>query len=87
MHPPTPSALSPDSPAAVPYGVGNAMTSDTCKSNERMNLGTFHARDLVNPNPAYSQRVGDERTVATPWNRLRAHNRASLLASQFHQSV
>ena len=52
-----------------------------------MNLGMFHAHDVVNLNPAYSQRIGDERTVATPWNRFRTHNRAPLLPGQFHQSV
>ena len=43
------------------------------------NLGTFHAHNVVNPNPPHSQRIGDKRTVATPWNRFRAHNRAPLL--------
>jgi hypothetical protein len=50
-----------------------------------MNLGVFHAHNVFNSNPAYSQRIDDERTVATPWNRFRAHNRAPLLRSQFHQ--
>ena len=31
-----------------------------------MNLGTFHAHNVVNVNPAYSQRIGDEGTVAHP---------------------
>ncbi len=52
-----------------------------------MNLGTFHAHNVINPNSAYSQRIGDERTVATPWNRFRTHNRGPLLPRQFHQSV
>jgi hypothetical protein len=52
-----------------------------------MNLGMFHAHDVVNPDPSQSQCIGDERTVATPWNRFRTHNRASLLLGQFHQSV
>jgi hypothetical protein len=52
-----------------------------------MNLGTFYAHDVVNLNTAYSQRIGNERTVATPWNRFRAHNCAPLLRGQFHQSV
>jgi hypothetical protein len=52
-----------------------------------MSLGTFHAHNVVNPNPAYSQRISDERTVTTPWNRFGAHNRAPLLPGQFHQSV
>lgn len=52
-----------------------------------MNLGVFHAHNVFNSNPAYSERIGDERTVATPWNRFRAHNRAPFLRSQFHQSV
>jgi len=46
-----------------------------------MNLGTLPAHNVVNLNAAYSQRIGDERTVATPWNRFRAHNRAPLLLS------
>jgi|GraSoiStandDraft_16_1057320.scaffolds.fasta_scaffold47893_3 hypothetical protein len=52
-----------------------------------MKLRTFRAHNVVNPNPSYSQRIGDERTVATPWNCFRAHNRAPLLRGQFHQSV
>ena len=52
-----------------------------------MNLGTLHAHNVVNLNAAYSQRIGDERPVATPWNRFRAHNRAPLLRGQFDQSV
>jgi glutathionylspermidine synthase len=63
------------------------MTLDARKSRERMNLGTLHAHNVVNPNPPYSKRIGDKRTVATPWNRFRAHNRAPLLPSQFEQSV
>jgi hypothetical protein len=51
-----------------------------------MNLGTLHAHNVVNPNPAYSQRIGDKRTVTTPWNRFRTHNRAPLLPGQFQQS-
>jgi hypothetical protein len=52
-----------------------------------MNLGVFHAHNVFNSNPAYSQRIDDERTVATPWNRFRfrAHDRAPFLRSQFHQ--
>ena len=52
-----------------------------------MNLGTFHAHDVVNPNSTYSERIGDERTVATPWNRFRTHDCAPLLPCQFHQSL
>ncbi len=52
-----------------------------------MNLGVFHAHDVFNSNPAYLQRVGDERAVATPWNRFRANNRARFLRGQVHQSV
>lgn len=63
------------------------MTVDTGKRNERMKLRPFHAHYVVNPNPAYSQCVGDERTVATPWNGFRAHNSAVLLRSQFHQPL
>src|ERR1700674_1522180 len=82
------STLSLDSlTAAIPDRVCDAMTSDTGKWNERMNLGTLHAHNVVNLNPAYSQRIGDERTVATPWNRFRAHNRTPLLPGQFDQSV
>ena len=29
-----------------------------------MNLGTFHAHNVINANPTHSQRIGDERTVA-----------------------
>jgi hypothetical protein len=50
-----------------------------------MNLGVFHAHNVFNSNPAYSKRIDDERTVATPWNRFHAHNRAPFLRSQFHQ--
>jgi hypothetical protein len=49
-----------------------------------MNLETFHVHNVVNSNPAYSQRIGDERTVATPWNRFRTHNPARLLFGQSH---
>jgi hypothetical protein len=52
-----------------------------------MNLGTLHAHNVVNLDPAYCQRIGDERTVAPPWNRFGAHNRAPLLRGHFHQSV
>ena len=52
-----------------------------------MNLGVFHAHNVFNSNPAYSQRIDDERTVATPWNRFRAHDRAPFLLTQFHQSL
>ena len=56
-------------------------------SRSTMNLGTFHAHNVVNLNPAHSQRISDKRTVATPRNRFRTHNRASLLTGQFDQSV
>ncbi|HEY6388018.1 MAG TPA: hypothetical protein VIX91_20260 [Candidatus Acidoferrum sp.] len=52
-----------------------------------MNVRTLHAYDVVNLNSTYSQRIGDERTVATPWNRFRTHYRAQLLPGQFHQTV
>jgi hypothetical protein len=73
--------------AVIPDRVRNAMASDTGKWNEQMNLGTFHAHNVVNLDSAYSQRIGDERTVTTPWNRFRTHNRAPLLSGQFDQSV
>jgi hypothetical protein len=82
------SRFSLDSPvAAIPDRVRDTVTPHACKRNERMNPGTFHAQDVVNLNPAYSQRIGDERTVTTPWNRFRTHNRAPLLPGQFDQSV
>jgi hypothetical protein len=52
-----------------------------------MNLETFPAQDVFNADPAYRERVGDERAVATPRYRFCTHNRASLLAGQFQQSV
>ncbi len=52
-----------------------------------MDLGTFRTHNVVNPNPLYGESIGDERTVATPRNRFRAHDRAPFLRSQFHQSV
>ncbi len=52
-----------------------------------MSLGTFHAHNVVNPNPAHDQRIGDERTVATPRNRFRAHNGTWFLPGQFYQSL
>jgi hypothetical protein len=63
------------------------MALNARKSDERMNLGTFHAHDVVNLNPAYRERIGDERAVAPPWNRFRTHNCAPLLPGQFDQSV
>jgi hypothetical protein len=59
------------------------MTLHARKSDERVNLGTFHAHKVLNPNPPHSQRIGDKRTVATPWNRFGAHYRAALLPGQF----
>jgi hypothetical protein len=56
------------------------MTLGTSKRKERMNLETFHAHNVVNTNPAYRQRIGDKRTVATPWKRFRTYNRAPLLS-------
>jgi hypothetical protein len=77
-----------DSPGAtIPGGVREAMTLDACKRNERMNLGAFHAHNVVNLNPAHRERIRDERTVTTPWNCFRTHDRAPLLPGQFHQSV
>ncbi|MGB8460049.1 MAG: hypothetical protein WCE50_20170 [Candidatus Acidiferrum sp.] len=52
-----------------------------------MDLRTSGAHDVFNQNPAYSQCITDKRTVATPWNRFRTHNRAPLLPGQFDQSV
>jgi hypothetical protein len=52
-----------------------------------MNLGTFHAHNVINPNPTHSQRIGDERTVATPWYCFRTNDCAPLLRRQFDQSV
>jgi hypothetical protein len=68
---------------ALSRGVNDAAVQHFYKGSERMNLGTLHAYNVFNLNPAHSQRVGDERTVATPWNRFRA----PLLPGQFHQSV
>jgi hypothetical protein len=71
----------------LPIGVRDAMTLYECEGSERMNPGTFLAHNAVNSNSPYSQRIGDERTVATPWNRFRTHDCAPLLASQFNQSL
>jgi len=43
------------------------MTLYESEGSERMNPETFPARNAVNSNSPYSQRIGDERTVATPW--------------------
>jgi hypothetical protein len=63
------------------------MTLYVCKGNERMKPETFHAHNVVNLNSPNSQRIGDERTVATPWNCFRTHDCAPLLAGQFNQSL
>src|SRR5579859_744728 len=76
-----------ESPAAIPDWVRDPVTLHACKRNERMNLGTFHAYNVVNLNSAHRQRIGDERPVTPPWNRFRTHNRAPLLPGQFHQSL
>jgi hypothetical protein len=75
------------SAAAIQGRVRDAMTLHACNRNERMNLGTFHAHDVVNLKPARSQRIRDERTVAPPGNRFRAHNCTPLLPGQFDQAV
>src|ERR1022692_2333358 len=50
------SALSFDSPAAaIPARVRDAVTLNACKRNERMNLGAFHAHNVVNLNPTHCQ--------------------------------
>src|SRR5579872_5432814 len=73
-----------DSPVAtISCRVCDAMILDACKRRERMNLGTFHAHDVIDLNPTYSERIGDERTVATPWNCFRTHDCAPLLPCQF----
>ena len=52
-----------------------------------MNLRPLHAHDVVHLNPSYSQRISDERTMATPGDRFRAHDCAAFLPGQFHQSL
>jgi hypothetical protein len=42
---------------------------------------------LLDLNSAHRQRIGNKRTVTTPWNRFRAHDRAPFLPGQFHQSL
>jgi hypothetical protein len=51
-----------------------------------MNLATFHAHNVVNLNSAYSQRIGDERTVTTPGT-ASAHMIALGFCPPTHQSV
>src|SRR5579863_5123241 len=77
-----------DSPVAtISDRVCDAMILDACKRSERMKRGTFRAHNVIDPNSTHSERIGDERTVATPWNCFRTHDGAALLHCQFHQSL
>jgi hypothetical protein len=51
-----------------------------------MGLSAFQAHNVVNSNSANSERIGDERTMAAPGDRFRAHNRTPFLPGQFHQA-
>jgi hypothetical protein len=66
--------------------VNDTAAKHFCKRSERMNLGTLLTYNVVDLDPAYSQRIRDERTMATLGNGFRTHHRAPLLPRQFYQS-
>ena len=52
-----------------------------------MSAGSLFAHDVFDANVVYQQRVADQRSMAAPWNRLRAHDGSPFLRGQLHEAL
>jgi len=67
--------------------VSDEISPNPPKGNESVNLDALAADNMRCADPAHSERIGNERTVASPGHRFRAHDRGLFLLRQFDQSL
>ena len=67
------------------FGIGYRCAFDHSPGSHDVGLLRCPAHDVHDLNPAYEQRIADQRPVAPPGERLGAHDCSRLLLGQYDQ--
>src|ERR1700730_1105868 len=67
--------------------VGDVCAADASKWRKSAGLAVRTVYDVLNPNAATQEGVGDERAVASPWHRLGAHQSATFRCGEFDGAI